>query len=416
LTVLFKLKNQVKHYNWGSPQWIPQLLGVENPDASPYAELWMGVHPDGPSETEYRGERISLAQLVAEKPLFYLGEPAAQTFGTLPFLFKVLAADKPLSIQAHPSREQALAGFERENRAGLPLDAPNRNYKDPNHKPEIICALTPFKAMVGFRESAEIKTLFAAFGLPALDTVQNALDVTLQAFLEALFTLEPQTRKQISEYAQSQKQALTEKFPAFAEIWDTAAAFAGLYDGDPAVLAPLYLNIVHLAPGEALSLPSGVLHAYIHGLGVELMANSDNVLRGGLTVKHIDIAELLHILTFSPFKPTILKPRNSTYPSPCKEFALSVWENETVSLPEKPSIVIVTRGEALLSEKDGETILKSGESAFVPAGTSEIVVSGTYTLYSASLGAPRHPQTLAPLWLLPRVSLLMATAPGACLT
>jgi mannose-6-phosphate isomerase len=380
---VFKLKNQVKHYEWGSREWIPELCGEKNPgNQRPCAELWMGVHPEGPSEIiEYAG--ISLADLIKQNPERYLGEKIA----ALPFLFKVLAVEKPLSIQAHPSLEQAKAGFERENKAGIPLDAPERNYKDANHKPEIICALTPFKAMAGFREIREIRILIEAFGLDDLDVLKKTLDTDFKAFLPALFNLPPGVRRRVSNHAVSRKQILTEKYPQYMEIWETAASFAERYPADPAVLSPLYLNLVFLEKGEAIFLPSGVLHAYIHGLGVELMANSDNVLRGGLTSKHIDPPELFDILTFSAFKPEILHPNPLKYPVTCTEFALSVIKDNGVWTENGPAIIIVTQGEVTIASSEGVENLKQGESAFIAAGNAEkFSLNGKFTLYIAGTG------------------------------
>jgi mannose-6-phosphate isomerase len=399
---IFKLKNQIKHYAWGDPSWIPDLLGIGNPEKSPFAEMWMGVHPEGPSVIEAGGR---LDALIAQDTLAFMGKSAAARFGGLPFLFKVLAAGKPLSIQAHPSREQAAQGFARENSMGIPLDAPERNYKDDNHKPEIICALTAFKAMAGFRGIAEIRSLLDAFGLPELDSLRESPD--LRAFLQTLFDLPADTREKISVRLLEQKQNLILKQPAYTDIWETAASFAELYSGDPAVLSPLYLNLVHLAPGEAMFLPAGILHAYVHGLGVELMANSDNVLRGGLTPKHVDVPELMNCLRFTAYKPEILKnglkskettsqgsgssleSGASKYPSQCEEFALSVVKGD-LRLPENgPFIIIVAEGFLTISgENDEKTSLKKGESAFIAAeNAGKLGFSGNYTAYMAGLGS-----------------------------
>jgi mannose-6-phosphate isomerase len=399
MVAIFKLKNQIKHYAWGDTSWIPGLLEVENADNAPFAEMWMGVHPEGPSVIE-DGERLDA--VIAQDTSGFVGNYAAARFGGLPFLFKVLAAGKPLSIQAHPSKEQATLGFARENSAGIPLDAPERNYKDDNHKPEIICALTPFKAMAGFRGIAEIHSLLDAFGLPELAALRESPD--LRAFFQALFDLSADAREKISVKLLEQKQTLILKQPDYADIWETAASFAELYAGDPAVLSPLYLNLVYLAPGEAMFLPSGILHAYIHGLGVELMANSDNVLRGGLTPKHVDVPELMHCLRFTAYKPEILKnglksaggaslqSGASKYPSQCEEFALSVVKSD-LRLPENgPSIIIVVEGELTISAAGGndeKTSLKKGESAFIAAGNAgKLGLSGSYTAYMAGLGSP----------------------------
>ncbi|MDR0411582.1 MAG: mannose-6-phosphate isomerase, class I [Treponema sp.] len=371
--IVFKLKNQIKHYVWGAPEWIPALIGIENPDQLPFAEMWMGVHPGGPSIITALDERLDTFM-------------ARNSWTGLPFLFKVLAADRPLSIQAHPSKAQAVAGFERENRASIPIDDPKRNYKDPNHKPEIICALTPFKAMVGFREITEICLLLDAFSLnnDHFIYLKAALDNGLRLFLQTLFELPVETKRQISTHILRNCQTLCAKSPDFSEIWKTIASFAALYTEDTAVLSPLYLNFIDLKPGEALFLPSGVLHAYVHGLGVELMANSDNVLRGGLTPKHIDVEELLNILKFSPFKPDILHPSPMKYPAQIKEFSLSVLKNVGKLSGNGPAIVLVTEGTLTVSENEDKIILKRGESAFfAPLCGEKIRLHGDYTAYAA---------------------------------
>jgi mannose-6-phosphate isomerase len=370
---IFKLKNQIKHYEWGSLDWIPAMLGIENPDSLPFAEIWMGVHPAGTSIIADIGERLDAFM-------------EQNSWHPLPFLFKVIAADKPLSIQAHPSKAQAIVGFEQENRVGFPFDAPERNYKDSNHKPEIICALTPFKAMVGFREIAEIHLLLDAFGLndDYFIRLKAALGNGLRPFLQTLFGLPVEAKKRISTHILENYQILCDKNPNSVEIWKTAAFFATLYNGDPSVLSPLYLNLINLEPGEAMFLPSGVLHAYIHGFGVELMANSDNVLRGGLTSKHIDVGELLNILKFSPFKPDILHPSPIKYPAQTKEFSLSVLKNVKKLNGKGPAIILVTEGMLTASENEDKIVLKRGESAFLaPLYREKIYLHGDYTAYLA---------------------------------
>ncbi|MDR2618986.1 MAG: mannose-6-phosphate isomerase, class I [Treponema sp.] len=405
--MILKLKNPVKNYDWGDPQWIPELLGQRNISRIPWAELWMGVHPGGPScvpeaGNENRPDREPLlSRLIEEDPGYYLGEETEKTFGALPFLFKVLAAGRPLSIQAHPNLEQAREGWERENREGISLDAPNRNYKDPNHKPEILCALSPFTAMCGFREEKEIMSLLDAFsrkaphplrfGLEPLHTALAGPD-PLRMFFTALFNLDPETRKALSVYGREQR--LEKDYPEYRDEWKLVSWFAELYPGDPGIIAPLYLNLIDLEPQEAVFLPAGVLHAYVYGLGVELMADSDNVLRGGLTSKHIDKDELFRVLKFSPFMPRILKPEAESlvfkYPVPCREFSLSVFKDCKNRYDEPgPSIVIVTEGEVRISDGREEKCLKKGESAFIPAGAASggLSFSGNYTLYAAGTGS-----------------------------
>ena len=412
---LFKLHNQVKHYEWGSPEWIPQILGAAHDETLPWAELWMGSHPGAPSLVSVEGVDISLGELVAGDPRYYLGEPAAKQYGELPFLFKLLAAEKPLSIQAHPSLAQAREGFERENNAGLAIDAPNRNYRDANHKPEIICALGNFSGLCGFREPDEIRRLLTAFvTLPgaaalregfaplftALQTTKapetDGVSSALRNFLAALFALSAETRETLTACMLDTPEAAADDAGISFVLWRLMRGFAELYPGDPALIAPLYLNPFSLKPGEAVFLRAGVPHAYVYGLGIELMANSDNVLRGGLTAKHVDIGELTRVLDFSPCQPEILAPppggsARFTYPAPCDEFALSVYdsfgrETEMAFAESGPAICVVVAGEALLAGSRDTLSLKRGESAFIPAGAAKPVrLRGECTLYAAAL-------------------------------
>ncbi|WP_010261024.1 mannose-6-phosphate isomerase, class I [Treponema primitia] len=402
---VFKLKNPIKQYDWGSPEWIPQQLGLPNDTGEPWAELWMGVHPEGPSELALPTGSVSpaprlLPELIGLDPARYLGEGIAGEFGALPFLYKLLAAARPLSIQAHPNLAQAKAGWERENSLGIPPKAPNRNYKDPNHKPEIICALTPFTAMAGFREPGEIikrlKTLHVARETslqvaPLISALEApAREAALRGFLAALFSLPAETRQALGEYARRYGQ---DPVGEYAEEWKYAAWFAELYPGDPALIAPLYLNLINLKPGEAMNIPAGILHAYVQGFGIELMANSDNVLRGGLTPKHVDLKELTGILRFAPFNPEIIhspgvgnSPGLYRYPSPCREFSLyrmSGCGGEAPFPLSGPVILIVLEGELIIPTE--KLRLKQGESAFIAFG-SQLVFSGNYTIYIAGTG------------------------------
>ncbi|MCX7656852.1 MAG: mannose-6-phosphate isomerase, class I, partial [Treponemataceae bacterium] len=294
---LLLLQNQIQNYPWGSFSWIPQLLRLPTPSDTPMAELWMGAHPKAPSLalTTTQGP-VPLNQLIRENPEWYLGKKLAQEETTLPFLFKLLAAEQPLSIQVHPSKAQAKEGFSRENKQGIPLDAEHRNYKDDNHKPEIIAALSPFRALCGFRQIEEITSLFSLLHLPplfpALQILQKEKSYT--AFLKELFAISPETvHALIKDFETNLFAVLLKEAPKYRREWETVRSFMSLYPNDITVFAPLYLNLIDLEVGHALFLPSGILHAYVHGFGVELMANSDNVLRGGLTTKHMDTNELL---------------------------------------------------------------------------------------------------------------------------
>ena len=397
---LYKLDNTIQDYAWGSKTAILQLLGFENRDDKPLAELWMGAHPKAPSLLCLEnGEKESLGSLILESPEDVLGNEAVMTFGNrLPYLFKVLAAGSPLSIQAHPNLEQARTGFERENGEGIPLDAFNRSYKDNNHKPEIICALTEFHAMRGFKPTAEISAAFKKIAVPEIREAVSRLDRepdikdSLKNFFSVLMQLEETAAAEL----------ISNAIDAAAEfdegVW--IKRFAELYPGDIGILSPLYLNIVTLKPGQAMFLPAGELHAYLQGTGIELMANSDNVLRGGLTPKYVDVPELISTLTFESGEPEILLPRpvnaaESVYDTAASEFCLSVIElNDTYrpetgeKLPMLPSILICMEGSAEIND---ETAVQSarlaigrGESLFITA-ESIPVLKGQGRFYRASL-------------------------------
>ena len=325
------LKNTVQNYAWGSLTAIPELLGERNRSLEPRAELWMGAHPKASSFVNYNGQWLPLTELIARYPREILGNDVALAFGNkLPYLFKVLAAAKPLSIQAHPSLNQAKEGFARETDLGIDLDAPNRNYKDDNHKPECICALSPFWAMSGFRNIPDILAMLGKncpVGLAAeLELLKKHPDSEgLKRFFTNLMTMDSQRQKRVVEEAVRNAHRYSEEDSAFH--WMTR--LSNEYPSDIGILAPLLLNLIELKPGEALFLPAGELHAYLEGVGLELMANSDNVLRGGLTPKHIDVPELLKVLSFKPRPVNILeavkKNKNErVYASAADEFVLTV--------------------------------------------------------------------------------------------
>jgi mannose-6-phosphate isomerase len=417
MSKFYKLRNKAKHYDWGSPVDIPRLMGVAG-NGAPWAELWIGSHPGSPSTLEASDE-TTLGDLIAGDPRRFLGEETARRYGSLPFLLKLLSAEKPLSIQAHPNLAQAREGFERENRAGLAVNSPGRNYKDSNHKPEIIAALTPFTGLCGFRAVDEIRSLLAVF-LGSAATVASAPPPVLREefvpltqalssheplrhFLAGLFGLSQQAREALTSYVLSSGE-LPQGCGASHDAMELMRNLARLYPGDPAVIAPIYLNVFRLAPGEAVFLEAGVLHAYIHGFGVELMANSDNVLRGGLTPKHVDVPELMKILEFKPFKPHVITPNAEcfSYPTPCEEFSLTRICNSgggadgggaTVGgetrLPafEGPALCVVTEGELIIADRNRETVVKQGESLFIPpVKTRPFSLKGKFTLFVASCG------------------------------
>ncbi|MGF1240532.1 mannose-6-phosphate isomerase, class I [Streptomyces sp. 2-6] len=378
-----RLDNTVRPYAWGSATAIPHLLGVE-PTGEPQAEMWMGAHPGAPSRTA----RGTLADLVAAAPERELGAATVAKFGPrLPFLLKILAAGAPLSLQVHPNLEQAREGYADEERRGVPLDAPHRNYKDANHKPELICALTEFDGLCGFREPAEAAALFDALGVDSLKPYVDLLharpeEAALREVLTAILTAD---REEIARTVHEAAAACDRLGGDHAPY----AAIAHHYPGDPGVLAAMLLNHVRLQPGEALFLGAGVPHAYLDGLGVEIMANSDNVLRCGLTPKHVDVPELLRIVRFEADDPGVLRPEaapdgEEVYETPIDEFRLSRHVLAPGAAPHDltlgaPQILLCTAG----AVEAGEHRLTPGQSVFVPAG-DEAVVSGEGTVFRAT--------------------------------
>jgi mannose-6-phosphate isomerase len=399
------LKNIVQAYDWGSYTAIPELLGKETVSERPQAELWMGAHPKAPSRVQCDDGWISLLELIEKNPKDILGKEAAEKFDNrLPYLFKVLAAAKPLSIQAHPGLAQARQGFERENRLGIPLDGFNRNYKDNNHKPECICALTPYWALKGFRKISDILSLWAKIRPAGLEDEIDALGNNptskgLKDFFNRLMTMDRDRRRQAVTDAVKKAQ----KFAQAGESSKEAKAFEWMirlnkaYPEDIGVFAPAMLNLICLQPGQALFIPAGELHSYLEGTGIELMANSDNVLRGGLTPKHVDVPELLRILSFEDSEPNILVPVKKSecervYPSFAEEFVLSVIsvkKSMTYTSPLKRSagILLCTEGESIITdiEKDEKIAFVKGSSAIVPASVRQYGIEGSAVIYKAAV-------------------------------
>ncbi len=375
------LEGALRPYPWGSHTLIAQLRGEPSPSPQPQAELWFGAHPAAPATVNGQG----LDEAIAADPAAALGKRVTEAHGDqLPFLVKLLAAAAPLSIQAHPSLEQAQEGFARENAEGIALNSPNRNYKDPNHKPELIVALTEFRALAGFRPVPDTAAFFAELGSAELDRYATLLPTDGEGDLRALFTtlisLPHQPRVELIESVQRAAVELAQKRTAPEWMVEAAEVYLELnqaYPGDVGVLAALLLNVLTLAPGEAAFLRAGQLHAYLSGLGVEVMANSDNVLRGGLTTKHVDVPELVKVLDFD----TLENPRAEAVASnggvefqlPVDSFAVrvhSLADGETLAIDEDgPAIVLCTSGE--VRGTDG-FVLSQGNGAWAPASEGEV--------------------------------------------
>jgi mannose-6-phosphate isomerase len=393
------LRNPIQNYAWGSKAFLSQLMGEFTPGNMPQAELWMGAHPKAPSLVWYDGEWVPLPQLIQDNPEKILGKSVAKKFfNRLPFLFKVLAAEKPLSIQAHPNRDQARKGFARENSLKVPLNAPHRNYKDDNHKPEVLCALTPFWALIGFRDFENIIALTDRLGSSTFrDKVINLGGQTNYESLKRLFTVlvtmnKDDQRQMVTEVTQS-----CEKYVGIDIAFKWTVKLNQAYAGDVGVLSPLFMKIVRLEPGEAMYISSGRLHAYLQGAGIELMANSDNVLRGGLTPKNIDVPELLEILDFSANERCFLSPERGMdneklYISPAEEFVLSAisLNEEAVfegSRERSVEIMICTEGEAKIIDLDRREglSLNKGTSIVIPASAAPYRIEGRATVYKAAV-------------------------------
>ena len=392
------LKNTIQHYAWGSPTAIPDLLAQENPSGTPWAELWMGAHPKAPSLVDCPGKCLSLNELIRRHPHDILGRQVAREFRSrLPYLFKVLAAAKPLSIQAHPNLVQARQGYERENRLNIPLDDPARNYKDDNHKPECICALSKFYALYGFRAVLEIVAMMEiacpmALAEELVHLKNNSGSRGLKKFYTDLMTMDPTKKERVVVETMQNMHKISEP-----DSVKWMKKISEDYPNDIGILSPMLFNLVCLEPGQALFLPAGELHAYLEGCGIELMANSDNVLRGGLTPKHIDLPELLKVVHFEPRPVEYLKTSETDKPekiynNPASEFVLSLISVSSgcaylSSSIRSAEILLCTEGEArIIDEGTRNSIeLKKGISVIIPAAVKAYKINGTADLYKAAV-------------------------------
>jgi mannose-6-phosphate isomerase len=372
----------IQHYAWGGYQFIPQLLGQPNPDREPCAEYWLGAHQKGPSLLWYDPEQsVSLDSYIARDPQGTLGAKTADTFGRLPYLLKILDVRDMLSIQVHPTKEEAEAGFARENAAGIPLDAPERNYKDDNHKPEMMVALSEFYLLHGFRpepalrqvlnEVPELRVLSGYFDKRGYDGLYSHVMNMPQLRVGEILT--PLLRRVAPLYQQG---VLSRDNPDF---WAARAVERGMspMDRPDRGIFSLYLfNLVKMAPGEGIFQAAGIPHAYLEGQNVELMANSDNVLRGGLTPKHVDVDELLAHTRFEGVIPAILPDGGGDgrwwqYPLAVPDFTLSkisINKNDNVDIQTGTiSIFLVMSGRVSITGNPSLTAGR-GEALLMTAG------------------------------------------------
>ena len=395
------MDNRVRPYGWGSRTAIAELTGSPSPAQHPQAELWMGAHPGDPSVlVDAAGER-SLLDAIADKPVLMLGERGEAQFGPrLPFLFKVLAAAEPLSLQAHPSAAQAARGFAQEEAAGVPIGAGARNYKDGSHKPELVCALTEFHALCGFRDPLLTVEMLANLGVPQLDHYLSLLSGQpdrdgVRALFSSILTIPSAMLAPLLSAVLDACVRLVREGSIFSTEYRTALELSERYPGDPGVLASLLLNRVTLQPGQALYLAAGNLHAYLAGVAVELMANSDNVLRGGLTPKHVDVPELMRVLDFSAGDVEVLtgdevRPGELVYSTPAPEFRLARLELSDSGLElahDGPQVVLVVQGRATVTDGEGrEVVVERGHSVWIAAGDVDVRISGSGLAFRATDG------------------------------
>ena len=391
------LRGTFQHYAWGTTNAIPELLG-EPADGRPVAEYWLGAHPLAPSIVAGK----PLDALVAEQPEV-LGKASRRAFGNrLPYLVKVLSARHALSLQAHPSRDQAEEGYARENAAGLAPEAPERTYRDDWPKPELLVALDEFHGLAGFRDPRRTAALFG--GLGGADELASVIGplterkgsaALAEVFLDVL-SLDGE-RRRLSELvcaAAMQKQHSPGELGEFAR---TVLELDEVFPADHGILAALLMNRVTLRPGDALYVPAGQMHAYLRGTGVEVMANSDNVIRGGLTNKHVDVGELVKVVDFEPSIPKAIRPATvragvAKYKTPCREF--DVWRIKPaaglapIRLPGRRSarILLVIEGEVELTAGSGQLRLARGQAAFLPATDPKAMISGDAVAFLTASG------------------------------
>jgi mannose-6-phosphate isomerase len=383
----------VQHYDWGQrgpSAFIPTLIGFPPEPGIAYAELWIGAHPVKPARVEIGGGLVSLAELIDAAPEAALGASCVRRFGPrLPFLLKVLAAERMLSIQAHPSRAQARDGFAREEAEGIPRDADHRRYRDDNHKPELIVALGEFYALCGFRSAEDLSEIRGRYP-ELLELIVPSAPTPIEAMFTAIMSLEPARRDALVAAIVARLEAQNAERPFEKDdhaYWLLRADRQFSREGrrDPGVLAMLMLNLVRLEAGQGLFLDAGELHSYLEGVGVELMANSDNVLRGGLTSKFVDVAELRRVLTFRSGPARPIRPgRGGDYETPAEEFALTAvaltsdtpWRG--TGDREGPDVWLVVEGEVRLSWGGGRLELRRGDAVFVAprVGAYELQAEG----------------------------------------
>lgn len=396
--MLIELIGSEQHYSWGSPSAIPELVG-RAPNGRPVAEVWFGAHPAAPSRLAAESDSDLLTYLATEPGRGQLGEQALARFGAeLPYLLKLIAPAAPLSLQVHPDLDQAQAGFAREEEAGIPREAADRLYPDANHKPELLFALSQFRALSGFRSPRRALELVRGLDAHLSDRLARILqdDPTAEGVRQAITVLLAPggvSAEEVRAVVAACEQRMGTR-GASVRIDRTVALLGETYPGDPGAVAALLMNPVLLQPGEALFVPARTPHAYLSGLGVEVMANSNNVLRAGLTPKHIDPAELLDILDCVAAPPVRIAPEvvghTRVFYAPVEDFELSVTKlagQGGVDLPgHGPRIVLVIAGVGRLGTAESDPVdVGPGDSFFVPAGVGPVSAEGVVEVVQAAV-------------------------------
>lgn len=392
------LEPVLQGYAWGSPTAIPEMLRRPG-DGAPVAEAWFGAHASAPSRL-VGGATASLDRAIADDPVATLGDDVVSRFGDgLPFLLKLIAAAQPLSLQVHPSIELARDGFAREDARGVPVGDPQRSYRDRNHKPELVYALSPFEALVGFRAPRRAAEILDGVDHPTARLLHKIVtsDPTSAGMQEAFTLLVSEGTRPGPDEVHALADAFRARLRTGSPSPRTDRAVDLLertYPGDPGAVTAVLLNPVTLRPGEALFVPAGAVHAYLQGFAVELMANSDNVLRAGLTAKHVDVPELLRIVECVAAPPIRIAPEHvydatDVFYAPVDDFEMSVTRlaASQCRLPGGgPRIVLCLEGSATLVSQSGEVLeIGSGQAAFVPAADGVLRASGEGRVVQASV-------------------------------
>lgn len=392
---MYVIRGVERNYDWGSTTAIPEFMG-EDPTGAPVAEVWYGAHPLGPAPIDGEG---TLQDLIARDPSGVLGEDVSGRFGgQLPFLLKVIAPARALSLQVHPDLERAGSRFADEEAAGLPLDSPLRNYKDPNHKPEMVYALTTFQAMCGFRAPRRAAELMRGLDTDLTDQLHRQLrshpnaDGVREAFAWLLALATRPSAEQVAEVAEACRRRLETGSPS-RRVDRTVVQLQEQHPGDPGVVASMLLNPVTLEPGQVLFVPAGAVHAYLSGLGVEIMASSDNVLRAGLTAKPIDVPEMLACVDYVAAPPIRIAPERvgpatEVYHAPVDDFELgtTVVRPDPIPVPGRAArTILCVEGEVSISVGDQTEILTPGRAVFVGAREDQPQVSGQGRIVQADV-------------------------------